>query len=123
MLRGVSPLPVQPVQPAQQVHPVQPVQAVVETASKLPEQPKPAQPKPEATPVQKFLLTAMKGLREARGITAAQNNKLFKEQREALINAKLAPDKSLEEYTLEEAEALIDAMYKNFAPEGTEIKS
>ena len=48
----------------------------------------------------------MKGLREARGITVAQNNKLFKEQREALVKGKLAPDKPLEEYTMEEAEAL-----------------
>ena len=69
-----------------------------------------------------FLLTAMKGLREARGITVAQNNKLFKEQREALIKANLAPNKALEEYSMEEAEALIDAMWKNFSPEGTELK-
>ena len=106
-------------QPAQ---PVQPVAAVVETASKLPEQPKKEASKADVTPVQVFLLTAMKGLREARGITVAQNNKLFKEQREALVKSKLAPDKPLEEYTMEEAEALIDAMYKTFSPEGTEIK-
>lgn len=110
--------PAQPVQPIR----VQPAAAAVETVTKLPEQPKKESPKEEATPVQMFLLTAMKGLREARGITVAQNNKLFKEQREALVKAKLAPDKPLEEYTMEEAEALIEAMYKTFAPEGTEIK-
>ena len=106
-------------QPAQ---PVQPVAVMAETASRLPEQPKKEASKADVTPVQVFLLTAMKGLREARGITVAQNNKLFKEQREALVKGGLAPDKPLEEYTMEEAEALIDAMYKTFSPEGTEIK-
>lgn len=77
---------------------------------------------PEYNPVQQFLLTAMKGLREERGISADQNNKLFKKQKEALIKAGMAPNKALNEYTLEEAEALIDAMYKNFSPEGTEVK-
>ena len=64
----------------------------------------------------------MKTLREERGISAAQNNKLFKSQKEALVKAGLAPNKELPEYTMEEARSLIDAMYKNFAPEGTEIK-
>lgn len=96
--------------------------AVVTTSTALPQQPKKEAAKADVTPVQVFLLTAMKGLREARGITVAQNNKLFKEQREALVKGKLAPDKPLEEYTMEEAEALIDAMYKTFSPEGTEIK-
>ena len=110
-------------QPAQrQTAPRVDAPAVVQTADKLPQVPVKPEPKAEPTPVQRFLLTAMKGLREARGITAAQNNKLFKEQREALVKAGLAPDKALEDYTLEEAESLIDAMYKSFTPEGTEIK-
>lgn len=109
----------QPVQPVK----LQPAAGVVETSSKLPEQPKKEAAKADVTPVQVFLLTAMKGLREARGITVAQNNKLFKEQREALIKANLAPNKALEEYSMEEAEALIDAMWKNFSPEGTELKT
>lgn len=110
-------------QPEQSVEPKRDAPTTVITAAKLPDEakPKPAQ-KPEPSPVQRFLLSAMKGLREARGISAAENNKLFKEQREALIAAKLAPDKALEEYTLQEAEALIDAMYKSFTPEGTVVK-
>lgn len=111
MQRQTAPQPVP--QPAPQ-----PVGAV-EVSSRLPQ--KQEEPK-TVTPVQRFLLQAMKGLREARNISVAQNNKLFKEQREELIKAKLAPDKPLEEYTMEEAESLIDAMYKNFTPEGTEIK-
>ena len=85
------------------------------------EEPK-ADPTPEPTPVQAFLLKSMRDLREARRITVSQNNKLFAQQFKALVEANMAPNKKLEEYNLEEAEALIDAMYKNFSPEGTEIK-
>ena len=61
-------------------------------------------------------------LREARGITPAANNKLFNIQKDALVAAGLAPDKPSDQYTLDEAKALIDGMWKNFAPDGTEIK-
>lgn len=95
-------------------------QAVVSVAEKVPAIPK-QKIKAEKTPVQQFLISAMKGLREAREITPAQNNKLFNEQWKALIERKLAPDKALEEYTMEEAESLIDAMWKCFSPEGTKF--
>ena len=75
---------------------------------------------PAVNPVQTFLLTSMTALREKRGISAKENNELFKKQRDALVNAKLAPDKKLEDYTMEEATALIDAMDKCF--NGTELK-
>ena len=64
----------------------------------------------------------MKGLREARNISASQNNKLFVDQRKALVEAGLIPDKSLEEYTLEEAENMVKLMYEKFSPTGVEIK-
>ena len=91
---------------------VQDAPAIVETAQKI----------PQDSPVEAFLKNAMKGLRENRGITAKENNELFKVQRDALIKAGLAPDKKLGEYSMEEAAALIDAMYKNFDPMGTELK-
>ena len=65
----------------------------------------------------------MKQLREDRQVTAAENKRLFKKQHEALINARMAPNKDIQEYNLEELKALIDAMYKNFSPEGTEINA
>lgn len=83
---------------------------------------KPEKPKPEPTPVQAFLLKSMKEMRESRGLTVAQNNKLFDDQKKALIKAGLAPNKKLDQYTMEEAENLIDAMYKNFTETGTDIK-
>ena len=105
--------PEQPDDEPEQVKPInQDAPATVEVVSKI----------PERTPETEFLLAAMKGLRENRGITAAENKKLFNKQKDALVAAKLAPDKPTEEYTLQELESLIDAMYKKFAPTGTELK-
>ena len=85
---------------------------VVEVVSKI----------PERTPETEYLITEMKRLREERGITAAENKKLFNQQKSVLIENNLAPNKPTEEYTLKELESLIDAMYKRFAPTGTELK-
>ena len=108
--------PEKPEQPDDEPPEVKPINqdapATVEVSSKI----------PERTPETEFLLTAMKGLREQRGITAAENKKLFNQQKAALVGAGMAPDKPTEDYTLEELESLIDAMYKNFAPTGTELK-
>ena len=97
--------------------------AEVAVVAKVPQIPKKEEPAKEVNPVTQFLLTAMGGLREARKITPAANNKLFKEQHQKLINAKLAPNKKLDQYTMEEAEALIDAMQKCFDLTGTELKT
>ena len=94
---------------------------VVDQVEKLP--PMEKKPEPEMNPVQVFLMTAMKGMRENRKISAAENNKIFKAQVTALINAKLAPKKKLEEYTMEEATALVDAINKCFDGAGTELKT
>lgn len=95
--------------------------AVVDIGTKVPTVPKAETPKAEKTPVQQFLISAMKGLREARGITPSKNNQIFNEQWHFLIGKKLAPDKPLEEYTMEEAESLIDAMWKCFSPDGNKF--
>lgn len=95
----------------------------VSTTDKVPPLPGESEKKlPEPSPVTVYLLGAMKELREARGISPAKNNKLFADQREALIAEGFAPNKDLAEYTMEEAKALIEAMYEKFSPEGTEIK-
>ena len=96
--------------------------AEVATVQTVPEIPKPEPKKADPSTVQVFLLKAMKELRENRRITAAKNNKLFAEQRNALIAAGLAPDKKLEEYTIDEATKLIEDMYNRFEPEGTDLK-
>lgn len=78
---------------------------------------------PETSPEMEYLAGAMKDLREARKISVAENKALFQKQKNALVNAKLAPDKAIQEYTLDELKSLIDAMYKNFSPTGTEVKT
>ena len=97
--------------------------ADVTTGDKVPPVPKKEEPQKEVNPVTQFLLTAMTGLRQKRNITAAENNKLFAKQKDVLVKAKLAPDKKSENYTMEEAIALIDAMEKCFDLTGTELKT
>lgn len=87
----------------------------------VPEPKKETKPAVTPSPVIAYLTSSLKELRESRGIPAAKNNKLFADQRKTLVAAGLAPDKPLEDYTMEEAIAMIDAMYKRFSPEGTEI--
>lgn len=96
--------------------------AIVTTTDKVPPVEKKEEKPAEVSEVGIFLLKEMKALRELRNITPAKNNKLFADQRKALIEAGLAPAKSLEEYTMPEAEALIRSMYEKFDPIGTEIK-
>jgi hypothetical protein len=95
----------------------------VKQAAKVPEIPKKEEQNPQMTPVMEYLLKCMADMREMRQISAAENNKLFKAQRDALVKKKLAPNKNLAEYTMEEALALIDAMYRCFDPTGTELKT
>lgn len=76
----------------------------------------------EVNPVTKYLLTAMGALREKRGVTPAKNNEIFKKQMTELIKYKMAPDKKIDEYTMEEAMALIEKMDKCFELTGTELK-
>lgn len=90
---------------------VQDAPAVVETSDAIP-----------SMSVEGYLKKSMREMRESRGISAQENNKLFAEQMKALVKAGLAPDKSLANYTMAEATALIDAMYKNFSELGTEVK-
>ena len=102
--------------------PVKPVttKGTVTIAKRLPDVKKTEEAKPTPNPVMQYLIDHLRAMREMRQISAAENNKLFKQQFTALVEAKLAPDKKLEEYTMEEAEGLITAMYTNFPPTGDE---
>ena len=88
--------------------------AQVSNANALPPVNKEQEKKPEPNAVQMYLMGQMAMLREQRQITSKENNKLFADQLQALIDAKLAPNKKTSEYTMQEAEALIDAMMHNF---------
>lgn len=104
-----------------------------EEAPERPEQPdtEPEEKRPPAASastvqpnvmVEAFLKSSLKTMREERGISAKENNELFAKQKDALVAAGLAPNKPLSEYTMAEAESLIDGMYKNFSSSGTELK-
>lgn len=95
--------------------------ATVEKIDKVPALQQKVEQAAEVDPVKKYLLQCMGDMREARQISAAENNKIFKAQRETLIKAKMIPDKKLEAYTMEEAQDMVDKMYKCFTPTGTEL--
>ena len=76
----------------------------------------------EPSQVVKYLLNEMGELRKARGIDAKANRELFAKQLAVLQEAGLAPKKKKEEFTMQEAESLIAAMYSRFDPHGTELK-
>lgn len=127
---GAKQPPKTPGQPAPQAKPKPPVSLPansgrVEKVKGVPPVQPQANAEPPADPVPPVLAYLAKerdALRVQRGISKAENNALWKAQLAALVEAKLTPDKPLAEYTQAEAEALIDGMYKNFAPTGTELK-
>jgi hypothetical protein len=79
-------------------------------------------PPAEISPVVKYLMNEIAELRKARGIDAKANRELFAKQLAVLQTAGLVPKKPKEEYTMQEAESLIAAMYSRFDPHGTELK-
>lgn len=101
--------------------------AKAETVKTVPTVQKPAEPKqPEkpaepVNPVLQYLAKEREELRKARNISAAENAAIWKRQTEILKGAKLAPNKALSSYTQEEATALVQRMYTNFTPTGTEL--
>lgn len=87
--------------------------------------PTPAQQTPPPAPVSpvlEYLAKEREALRVVREISRAENNAIWKAQIKALTDAKLAPAKPLTEYTQQEAESLVGAMYAKFTPKGTVLK-
>ena len=78
-------------------------------------------PNPE-NPVRTFLARERKNLQNARGISDKENADLFTKQLAILRANGKVPDKALSQYTMPEAEDLINKMYTLFTPTGTELK-
>jgi predicted secreted protein len=72
--------------------------------------------------VLQYLAKEREALRVVRNISKAENNAIWKAQVAALTEAKLAPAKALTDYTQQEAENLVGAMYAKFTPTGTVLK-
>ena len=78
---------------------------------------------PQATnsDVTTYLLGAMGDMRKRSGLTPSENNKLFKERMDALVAKGMAPDKDVKEYTMQEAQNLVQAMLKVFKDNTAEL--
>lgn len=74
-------------------------------------------------PVVDYLVAEKKALMEARRIDAAQNTAIWNKQIEVLRANKKISDKKLSEYTMKEAQELVNYMYSLFDPTGTELKN
>lgn len=96
--------------------------AQVTQAAKLPAEAVKTVPSDPVPPVLEYLAKERESLRVARNITKAENNALWKAQVKALTDAKRIPAKPLAEFTQQEAESLVGAMYKDFTPTGTVLK-
>ena len=83
----------------------------------------PKAPEPPANPVLEYLANERKGLQEMRKISGPENAALWKKQIEVLTAAGMVPNKKLSEYTMKEANALVQYMYAKFRPTGTELIS
>ena len=98
-----------------------PVKVTVETVKALPQTAQ-EPPKKSENPVLDYLAKERENLREARRIDKAENAALFKKQTEILQGADICPKKKLSEYTMNEAQTLINMMYCKFDPTGTVLK-
>lgn len=102
----------------QAAQPPEKAEVQVTQAAKVPQTPPPA----PASPVLEYLAKEREALRVVREVGKPENNAIWKAQVKALTDAKLAPAKPLAEYTQQEAENLIGAMYSKFTPKGTVLK-
>ena len=105
------------VDPDAEVHEVEPKKtdapAEVKKVDSLPQ-------KQEQT-VLEYLAEEREQLREARGITKAENLKIWNEQIKVLVANGLIENKALSQFTKQEAQTLINYMYVKFASTGTEL--
>ena len=116
----VAPKAKQAAKPAAKPAPAkQDAPATVTVAQTVPQVTAPAKP---VNPVLEYMVNERETLRKVRELPKAENNALWNAQVKALQDAKLAPAKPLTEYTQQEAESLVAAMYANFAPTGTVLK-
>ena len=100
-------------------------------ADRMPKQDAPADvkkvdsvpPVKDENPVKKYIANELTFMKQMFGIRSTDEMmKKFGEMRKSLIEAKIIEDVSSDAQTMEQAEAMIDAIYKNFKPEGNQVK-
>lgn len=80
-------------------------------------------PQIPANNVLEYFAKEREDLRAARGITKAENNSLWTKQIEVLTANNLIPNKKLSEFTMQEAQTMVNYMYSLFTQTGTELIS
>lgn len=98
--------------------------ATVERTNVIPDS-APVQNPPQmpANNVLEYFAKEREDLRAARGITKAENNSLWTKQIEVLTANNLIPNKKLSEFTMQEAQTMVNYMYSLFTQTGTELIS
>jgi hypothetical protein len=80
-------------------------------------------PVKEENPVKRYIANELTFMKQMFGIASTDEMmKKFAEMRKALIDAKIIEDVSSDSQTMEQAEFMIDAIYKNFSPVGNQVK-
>lgn len=78
-------------------------------------------PQTPSNPVLDYLANERQALAASRRISKAENAVIWRKQVEALIAAGIIKGKPFAEYTMQEAQTLVNLMYTRFAPTGTEL--
>lgn len=96
-----------------------PAKAKVETVAAVPAvKTEPADPVP---PVLEYLAKQREELMIARKVSKPENAAIWKKQVEVLKGAGLVPNKALSEFTMDEAQTMVNLMYAKFTQTGTEL--
>lgn len=79
-------------------------------------------PLKDENPVKLYIANELTFMKQMFGIASTDEMmKKFGEMRKSLIEAKIIEDVSSDEQTMEQAEYMIDAIYKNFSPSGVKV--
>ena len=81
-------------------------------------------PVKEENPVKQYVANELTFMKQMFGIASTDEMmKKFGEMRKSLIEAKLIEDVASDKQTMEQAQTMIDAIYKNFTPAGNQVKA
>ena len=95
-----------------------PVPAAVSASAKVPAQKQPEAAETPKLSVTDYIKNEVSRMSEMFEIPQDEMMTKFLEMRQGLINAKIIPDIKSKDQTMEQAQNMIDAMYKNFTPSG-----
>ena len=95
-----------------------PAPAAVSTSERVPAQKQPDAAETPKLSVTDYIKNEVSRMSEMFEVPQDEMMSKFLEMRQGLINAKIIPDIKSKDQTMEQAQNMIDAMYKNFTPSG-----